>query len=58
MPTATGTAFVVRNPYDVAMENFDIAADALELEQDIRAMIKHPERVLAVNLPVRMDDGH
>ena len=40
------------------MENFDIAADALELEQDIRAMIKHPERVLIVNLPVRMDSGH
>jgi len=55
---ATGTAFVVRNPYDVAMENFDIAADALELEQDIRAMIKHPERVLTVTLPVRMDSGH
>ena len=55
---ATGTAFVAKNPYDVAMENFDIAADALELEQDIRAMIKHPERVLIVSLPVRMDSGH
>jgi hypothetical protein len=55
---ATGTAFVARNPYDVAMGNFDIAAGALELEQDIRAMIRHPESVLAVNLPVRMDGGH
>jgi len=56
MPTATLTS--VRNPYDVACENFDLAANALELSNDVRAMIKYPERMLTVTLPVRMDAGH
>ncbi|MFZ0427362.1 MAG: Glu/Leu/Phe/Val dehydrogenase dimerization domain-containing protein, partial [Acidobacteriota bacterium] len=46
------------NPYDVALENFDIAARHLELEDDVAAMIKYPERALIVNVPVRTDDGH
>ncbi|MEK7408883.1 MAG: Glu/Leu/Phe/Val dehydrogenase [Acidobacteriota bacterium] len=43
--------------YDVALENFEMAADALELSEDMRAMIKYPERILIVNVPVRMDTG-
>jgi glutamate dehydrogenase/leucine dehydrogenase len=39
------------------MENFDLAADALQLDDDVRSMIKYPERVLTVVLPVRMDNG-
>ena len=46
-----------KNPYQVALENFDLAADALDLEQSLRAMIKYPERVLQVSVPVRMDSG-
>ena len=46
------------NAYDVALENFDTAADAMELSNDIREMIKYPERVLTVTVPVRMDNGH
>src|SRR5574341_72754 len=46
-----------RNPYEVALENFDIAADALELEADLREMLRYPERVLTVTVPVRMDNG-
>ena len=52
------TAAVQDNAYDVALTNFDAAADALELSQDIREMIKYPERVLTVSVPVRMDNGH
>ncbi len=48
----------VKSAYDSAMENFDLAADALELDGNVRNMIKYPERILEVNLPVRMDDGH
>lgn len=48
---------IAKNPYEDVLENFDLAADALELESDIRAMIKYPERTMAVSLPVRMDDG-
>src|SRR5215469_16337586 len=49
---------LAENAYDVALENFDAAADALGLDNDTREMIKFPERVLTVNVPVRMDDGH
>jgi glutamate dehydrogenase/leucine dehydrogenase len=55
MPTAT--AVVERNAYDAAMENFDHAADALELARDVREMIKYPERILTVGVPVRMESG-
>ncbi len=46
------------NAYDVAMENFDTAADAMGLEKNTREMIKYPERMLTVGVPVRMDDGN
>ena len=39
------------------MENFDAAADAMGLDNNTRAMIQRPERVLSVGVPVRMDDG-
>lgn len=45
------------NAYELALENFDTAADALGLDSDTRAMIKYPERVLTVSVPIRMDDG-
>ncbi len=46
------------SPYSLAMQNFETAADALELSPDIRNMIRSPERVLIVTIPVRMDNGH
>jgi glutamate dehydrogenase/leucine dehydrogenase len=46
-----------KNAYDVALDNFDMAADALDLSLDVRNMIKYPERALAVSVPVRMDNG-
>jgi glutamate dehydrogenase/leucine dehydrogenase len=39
------------------MQNFEKAADVLGLKEDVRAMIRAPERVLMVTVPVRMDDG-
>jgi glutamate dehydrogenase/leucine dehydrogenase len=48
---------IAANAYDVALENFDTAADAMELNNDVREMIKYPERILTVTVPVRMDDG-
>jgi glutamate dehydrogenase/leucine dehydrogenase len=52
------TTTIAANAYDVALENFDTAADAMGLSNDTREMIKYPERVLTVTVPVRMDDGH
>jgi glutamate dehydrogenase/leucine dehydrogenase len=46
-----------KSAYDDALENFDLAANALELENNVRAMIKYPERELTVSIPVRMDTG-
>src|SRR4051812_44992748 len=54
MPIATTT----ENAHELALQNFDAAADVLGLDNDSRAMIKYPERVLTVSVPVRMDDGH
>src|SRR6201982_1958183 len=51
------TAVTPKNAYDVALENFDLAANALGLDDSIRAMIKYPERILSVSVPVRMDTG-
>jgi len=47
-----------RSAYDLAMQNFEAAADVLGLDEDVRAMIRSPERVLVVSLPIRMDNGH
>jgi glutamate dehydrogenase/leucine dehydrogenase len=52
------TAVQPRSAYESALENFDIAAGLLDLGLDVQEMIKFPERVLTVTLPVRMDDGH
>src|SRR5260221_103402 len=49
---------VVDNPYLDALQNFDNAADQLELDHDLRMMLRYPERCLTVSIPVRMDNGH
>jgi glutamate dehydrogenase (NAD(P)+) len=45
------------NPFAVAVAQFDAAADLLQLDQGLRAILRAPKRELAVNFPVRMDDG-
>ncbi|GCE10343.1 Glu/Leu/Phe/Val family dehydrogenase [Tengunoibacter tsumagoiensis] len=47
----------VVNPYDVAVAQFDEAAERLGLSQAMRAILRKPKRELTVNFPVRMDDG-
>ncbi len=46
------------NPYEVALEQLDIAAEKLGLDPAIHEMLKRPLRVLIVNIPVLMDNGH
>src|SRR5579863_8115567 len=50
-------AIEIVNPYDVAVAQFDEAADRLGLSQAMRAILRKPKRELTVNFPVRMDDG-
>src|SRR5690349_12783163 len=46
-----------RNPFEVAQRQFDIAADALKLEDGIRLKLRVPRRALIVSVPFEMDDG-
>jgi glutamate dehydrogenase (NAD(P)+) len=50
-------AVEVMNPYNVAVAQFDEAADMLGLPQAVRAILRQPKRELIVNFPVPMDNG-
>lgn len=45
------------NPYQMAVAQFDAAADRLNLAEDLRAILRAPKRELTVHFPVRMDNG-
>jgi len=46
-----------KSPYQIAQEQFDLAAEFMGLEDDLRCILRVPKRELTVNFPVRMDDG-
>ncbi len=46
------------NPYEAALEQLDLAAEKLGLDPAIHEVLRHPQRILIVNIPVRMDDGN
>ena len=52
---ARGTAG--QNALAAALTQFDAAADHLEMEGDLRAVLRVPQREYTVNFPVKMDDG-
>jgi len=45
------------NPFNLALQNFDSAADLLELDGVVRDRIRLPERELIVHFPVKMRTG-
>jgi glutamate dehydrogenase/leucine dehydrogenase len=45
------------NPFESVQEQIDDAAAYLDVNEDIVERIKHPQRVLEMNLSVDMDDG-
>ncbi|MFI5273186.1 MAG: Glu/Leu/Phe/Val dehydrogenase [Ktedonobacterales bacterium] len=45
------------NPYQVALAQFEEAAERLHLDHDMRAILREPKRELIVHFPVRMDNG-
>lgn len=47
----------VSNPFEIAQQQFDIAAEKLGLEEDLRTVLRIPKRQLIVSVPVRMDNG-
>jgi len=46
-----------RDPWEVALEQFDIAADKLHLDPNMRGILRECQRELIVHFPVRMADG-
>jgi glutamate dehydrogenase (NAD(P)+) len=45
------------NPYHMAVQQFEAAAEKLKLSEDMREMLRRPKRELSVNFPVRLDSG-
>jgi glutamate dehydrogenase (NAD(P)+) len=45
------------NPFRIAQQQFDTAAELLKLPEGIRNVLRVPQRELTVNFPVKMDDG-
>ncbi|MEM2838738.1 MAG: Glu/Leu/Phe/Val dehydrogenase [Thermoplasmata archaeon] len=45
------------NPYQIAVEQLENVAKIINLDKGIFEMLKIPQRVLTVQVPVRMDDG-
>jgi len=45
------------NPFHIASQQFEAAADKLKLDPGLRATLRNPRRALVLSLPIRMDDG-
>ena len=45
------------NAWHVAQQQFDLAADRLNLDPGLRRVLREPRRELTVHFPVQMDDG-
>jgi len=45
------------NPFEIAKQQFDRAADYLELEDSMRSVLRSAKRQLIVSIPVKMDGG-
>jgi glutamate dehydrogenase (NAD(P)+) len=56
MTTERATHTVI-NPWEVAQQQFDLAADRLNLDPGLRRVLREPRRELIVHFPVKMDDG-
>jgi glutamate dehydrogenase (NAD(P)+) len=45
------------NPFDNAIEQFNVIAERLHLDEGMREVLRHCKREFTVNFPVQMDDG-
>src|SRR5258708_5120000 len=45
------------NPFDVALRQFDAAAELIGLPDAMRGILRSPKRQLLVSVPTLMDDG-
>jgi glutamate dehydrogenase (NAD(P)+) len=56
-PMATVQIAAAINPWHVAQQQFDLAAERLKLSPALRRVLREPKRELTVHFPVKMDDG-
>lgn len=56
-PVSISGAKDTRNLFGVAVEQFNIAADILGIDDGMRQVLGHCQREFTVNFPVQMDDG-
>ena len=54
-PESTPSSY---DPWTAILERIDDAAGLASLDPDVHVVLRTPERVLEVAVPVRMDDGH
>jgi glutamate dehydrogenase (NAD(P)+) len=45
------------NPFEISKQQFNIAADFLDLDPSLRHVLQTPKRQLIVSIPVKMDGG-
>jgi glutamate dehydrogenase (NAD(P)+) len=57
MTTEKAAAAPHINPWQVAQQQFDLAAERLNLDEGMRRVLREPRRELTVHFPVKMDDG-
>ncbi len=57
MQTAAVIDHTQRDPWQVALQQFDIAAEKLHLDPNMRGILRECQRELIVHFPVRMQDG-
>src|ERR1700687_2838479 len=57
MTSAATIDHTQRDPWEVAIEQFDTAADKLHLDPNMRRILRECQRELTVHFPVRMNDG-
>ncbi|HEX7315598.1 MAG TPA: Glu/Leu/Phe/Val dehydrogenase [Pyrinomonadaceae bacterium] len=57
LQTATTTPAEELNPFKIAQQQFDAAADYLDLDDSMRQVLKNAKRQLIVSIPVKMDGG-
>jgi glutamate dehydrogenase/leucine dehydrogenase len=56
--TAAAAAVGRYDPWATVLERIDDAAELAGLDPDVHRLLRLPDRVLEVAVPIRMDDGH
>ena len=43
--------------FENTLKQIKLAAETMKLDGDVEEVLKHPQREIQVNIPVKMDDG-